>query len=1613
MAEEIEETKDVPPISLVDGSGGLNNRDLPGALRLNEFSELDGFYTDEGGFPGKQMPGAETLQYAPIDPQIFAAEASTLGLWHLDELGDGDSAADTSGNSIDLIKVGIGAASSAQAIFPVGAPLGRRMLPPSVVGDIFAPNHFLRTLAYTGHQGLPKITFDAWIIIDPDFSGRPVTQDGATVSNSASPLIAIGDDLNGTNILHGLRIYRDWDADAGKDASDPYVKFILGTAGIAGTQTEITSRPLPTSKGLHIRGQYDFTTGYMDLLVNGSLHARATPNGGGAVAATGIGLMFGGNRAGTIPVFGSFYRAFKGVIDEFRLSSDVFSAFPFKKPHSMMKDEFAKSDGTRQLLVGAGDGLYFSPGDGLWYPIATGLSGTARWDFLQMGDFVIMCNGVDTPLVWDGSTTTPWGNPVTPLILSQLGSGATPTAGIRKYVWTAKYGDEETGPSPPATMDQAGNTAINVAGILARHSDCDSLRVWRTVAGGDDYFLIREIENDLDVAVGGQFTMEGPWVDNNSPQADTGGDGVPDGDLGTGGYIEMPAEVLTSAMPNPRYLTENYDRVFMAGPDIPYQMAWTEPGLHHIRLAASFVSAHGGREITALSKYTGEVHAHKDGHGCLVLRGDKPSNWRALEDLHPTRGSTDHFGIIYRTIPRGDGEAGDRTEVCFPSIDGFYGYQGYEFYRIDDRIDGTFKDLARANGTRQEFLVSTQAQFQAGIASGGAASANVNNTGASVDGLSDEPGKLKIVDQLDYIGLWGSNDSYLPTGVGDDRVAAIAKGPAEGEFYFAVKGVARTIYRTTDNFVTATALPLFATADDFVNEIVYASIGGLDNLFVAVTTADDAGSIYRIVDPTGGGGVGPVPTVLAANLFWQADTLFEFGSAYAAQASVPNPPSLFAPAGSLNADQDYGASLLDNFLSKGGHAIGDPYAPNIPFSVAIQVIGDPGTPNNLYLNHQQKILFDPNVALSALTILSAPSLTGQATAKAQVDVIGGAYSVAIAAGFYATRDSTSYYYNGGSRFAFAFNNSDGYRVEFTRRETSLWGGGTFRPQMFWDATNSKLWYVAGGAEDANGNRTCTLYSHNLAAATAVAATMSYMALANDGTNAWFVDSIQDPALLGFTSRLRKVVLASGVVSTIGSLTKNYLVTRLSYNASSGRLVAGGKSFNVSARNAYQFQGFLAGLTTAGVFTVLKTMTANEAVSAFPQELAYQTVTPFAQFAVMQNLQTAEPSSVYRIAKESAAETDVSSFKGSGYDEDTLGCLSNALFVPASGDDNSNLWADRLYWAATRDTGGDGVVDDAKPVQLGLPGTWKVIGTYTCELKNLGVFTAFDSFDTDYSGNIVFAMANGAVGPFASADFKVVAPNQKITIAGAAPGVMVQWNAVLTWEYSVAVPTASPEVSFVSIGYFLGTASLPHTVGIHFLGRSRWSVATFGAETNDMELVYNKQNRWNPVTQRRILAYGVFRGDLVAFEDYTLIRMETGTTWLGAIIRPRAVTGYIMNEERDKYVRRIASNVMQYLNRNFPTKQGWVKVTPLRAGEAIEGGEWFVPLPATGVEPRPRQVQGVMDPFTQAWARSMALEISVPDETEGDFVPAAGQSVHMQALILHLRQSPVRYTMAVD
>lgn len=1574
----------IEKISLIDSKGGLNDRDLASGIAQNEFQVLENYLIDEAGYLQKR-PGKDILQFTTINPQPFVSDDNTIALWHLDETVA--PWADSSGNGHTL-QAYQGVSQSVAGIFSNA----QRCLPAKQDGDLGGAL-YLNNLSF---DGMTQLSLEGWIKIDVTFTGKPV------YVTTSGFIDEVGNDSSGilTTFATGsvtipryieLTAHRDWDTVNLVDSGGPYLKFSLQVTGSTGIQSLLRSPALPVATWIHVRVEYSALTGLAQMYINGSQVDQKAPIGGGAIYAPGFNFTLLGAR---VTDDAENQKSFNGILDEFRISNVIrgASSFPFENPRGL-GFEFAKSDGTRQAVISADDSLWYTLGDGAWTQmkmyadvlVAQGFttpsfSRAAYWDAIFRKDVLYLSNGVDKTLAWDGSSLVEWLNPQTPPLLSASATLGTITNGLHQVWFTYLYGSLETGLSPAASITIASAAQINVGNIPPRHANCTGVRIYMSKAGATDPYLVRQIAH----TPGAVMSISGPYTAGSSPgyATDSGALGPADTDLGSAAYPFIEAQVATALSPKPQFLLGEHDRAFMCGMlDDRYTLRWSELGAFDVVTVFSFSQAAANQgNLIALASYYGEVHCSKDGRATLILRGANPQNWTVLETLHPSVGAIDHWSYVHR-YPFSQGEQGDQYVLCFAARDGFYMYAGQQIVCISDKIKGTIERLASGNATRNEWDVTTQAQWQAQTApaAGGTATANIQAARYETDGLRQIGGTSKIVNQLDYLGLWNSSAALVA-----GNVISVCKGVNEGEFYFGTDA-ASTLWWTGDNFQTAVAVSgnILAAGEVIIQLVKRAT----DDFYFLITDTPNAdgvssggGNIYSVGDPLGTAGTGPAWTLLtSAALYYDLDVPIQMSGA-------PGPT--------------------------GGRTIGNG-------------ITSTSSPYNIFINHRQNLRTECDITASgnysAIQYLSAASAINTAGSVTKFNVALGSgsntRSTDVMPGFYAYVSGVLSTGPGN----FTFDNT-ALTANYTRREFPLWRGGTFSPQAYWDVTNSRLVFLASTPQDGNLNR--STYLRTITAAGVLVnhyTAFNISAFTTDGISLWMAPLASDSPY-GFNTALYKSSLAApGTVTIVGPNVNYTIPLRLSYNAQNPTVLAMASKYlaDNGPQDFWSYKAYLQSylVATCAFSANISSLTRNGDSGGVYSEFCVQTTTPYRTYVLTSKINVADSVPVYVL--QPVPSLTISAYKSQAYQSpfgsDSLtGILCAPLFVPASGVSGGNLWSDRLYFM-----GSAAVSTNARFVQLGIPGNWTVIGIFQSEQHNLGPFSAFDDFESDFSnhnnsGGLLFELRNAAdPASLATAVYQQQTPNSKIT-AFAPVQNYVQWRLTFTWTYDSTVGAAitdSPSADFVIIGFFLGSANLPRTVAFHWKGRTFWACAEDGSTYNNVVLVYQKSNSWTKFYNWNMKSIFRFRNQMVGLEYYQLVRLMDGTDDAGQLIVATARTGTIMGFV-DKMLSRLQANISAFANNLFSSNPGYVKVTPYQGNTALSAGAWVLPVP-NGVDREPNRVLGVPNAeFFYAWARAFSLEVKTSEDTTGPWIPYYGQPEDIQQIDLELETTGDSYDIVV-
>jgi hypothetical protein len=161
--------------------------------------------------------------------------------------------------------------------------------------------------------------------------------------------------------------------------------------------------------------------------------------------------------------------------------------------------EFRDSAGNRKTVLFGTDGT--GTGGALGYvnvtavtSLTTGLDGSARPSFVQHGDRLLFFNGVDAPILYDGSGTRQVGitAPVSAPTVALGAGGSLNTSS--NYIWAYTYYNSVTGAeSSPSPLSLTTATGANTKGTLTlvagSATTADTIRVYRTFANGTALFL--------------------------------------------------------------------------------------------------------------------------------------------------------------------------------------------------------------------------------------------------------------------------------------------------------------------------------------------------------------------------------------------------------------------------------------------------------------------------------------------------------------------------------------------------------------------------------------------------------------------------------------------------------------------------------------------------------------------------------------------------------------------------------------------------------------------------------------------------------------------------------------------------------------------------------------------------------------------------------------------------------------------------------------------------------------------------------------------------------------------------------------------------------------------
>ncbi len=145
-----------------------------------------------------------------------------------------------------------------------------------------------------------------------------------------------------------------------------------------------------------------------------------------------------------------------------------------------------------------GDLVHVDKGGDKLTVVYSGLSTSAEGMFLPFRDLLLYVNGVDDPVVYDGSTVFPLSiDPPAAAPTVSIPASGTGLTGTYKYVYTYFNLGRGWESSPSATSAEVtpSNEVVNVQLVASTHPEVDEIRVYRTLDGGSSLLLLDTVAN--------------------------------------------------------------------------------------------------------------------------------------------------------------------------------------------------------------------------------------------------------------------------------------------------------------------------------------------------------------------------------------------------------------------------------------------------------------------------------------------------------------------------------------------------------------------------------------------------------------------------------------------------------------------------------------------------------------------------------------------------------------------------------------------------------------------------------------------------------------------------------------------------------------------------------------------------------------------------------------------------------------------------------------------------------------------------------------------------------------------------------------------------------------
>jgi hypothetical protein len=412
-----------------------------------------------------------------------------------------------------------------------------------------------------------------------------------------------------------------------------------------------------------------------------------------------------------------------------------------------VKDQYEAifADGVRHLLVVDGNGrLTYSPGDQTITEVVTGLTNPGLFEFEMYNDRVYLGNK-DVTKVYDRTTSyggvaysapqlkdmgcqAPSSAPTAPA--SGSGAAGSVPAGAHTYKVTFVYYDTE---------ESNGSAASTVCTVVAPNQ---TVALTAIPVGGYGVTARKVYRDDND----GVYTLIATIANNTATTYN---------DTSLAGGALIPLENNTP--PDFGLVSQFLDRLFLAGiPGDPFVLYFSEAGFPDIVKPLNFVLCNQTDPITGLVVYRDRlVVFNRNSMGQILGRTKSEFRYTPLQD---SIGCIDNRTIRIRTLN------GVPTLVWLGDR-GLYSYNGNSIEYLSDGIEDLMGvEIQQASAVRGRNTQTSQAEFQAGTASGGIdldiapGSITVDATHRTFDDQTDwETGTLENIVTRD-----GTNTIHAP-----------------------------------------------------------------------------------------------------------------------------------------------------------------------------------------------------------------------------------------------------------------------------------------------------------------------------------------------------------------------------------------------------------------------------------------------------------------------------------------------------------------------------------------------------------------------------------------------------------------------------------------------------------------------------------------------------------------------------------------------------------------------------------------------------------------------------------------------------------------------------------